>query len=66
MTDALQLRRSLYATLPHVPRRRRRHVRRLIAQLSTGALPSGDDGSAGVREPRRPLPPPPGQSTSAL
>lgn len=39
--------------------RRRRLLRRSLNLLGSWGLGDGDDGSAGVREPRRPLPNPP-------
>jgi hypothetical protein len=58
MSDRLALRRHLYEQL-HTRRRGRAALRRQIALLdSTPRGPRGgpDDGGAGVREPRRPLP----------
>ncbi|MCW2605786.1 MAG: hypothetical protein JWO60_479 [Frankiales bacterium] len=69
MTDTLALRRHLYEQLRTTRRPRRRStLRRQIALLAEHPAGPGDDGSSGVREPRRPLPPSssPGQSTSAL
>ena len=55
MSDALQLRRHLYEQLRRARRRDRRALRRQIALLGGPWRP--DDGTAGVREPRRPRPP---------
>ena len=40
--------------------RRRRLLRRSLTLLGSWDLDGGDDGTAGVREPRRPKPSPPG------
>lgn len=59
MSDALKVRRELYARLAATRparRRARKGLRRQIA-LMTSTRGWGDDGSAGVREPLRPLPP---------
>lgn len=53
----LHLRRHLYESLRRARRGPgRRALRRQLALLSAMPPPE-DDGSAGVREPRRPLPP---------
>ena len=57
MSSRLQLRRHLYEELTR-SRRGRRALRRQIRVLEAAALPGDPDGgAAGVREPRRPLPP---------
>jgi len=67
MSDALKLRRLLYERLAAQrrirdrlrPNRRAeaRTMRRAVAYLAARREDGPDDGSAGVREPRRPLPP---------
>jgi len=57
MSERLQLRRSLYEELKHGRGRRRKALRRQIHLLSSLPDKGPDDGSAGVREPRRPYPP---------
>lgn len=59
MSQAVRLRRHLYeqfAATSWRARRSRRALRRQIAVL-VGPVDGPDDGPAGVREPRRPLPP---------
>ena len=59
MDDARALRRHLYEQYGRLRARdlrARRGLRRQIAFLSGPYVPP-DDGAAGVREPRRPLPP---------
>jgi hypothetical protein len=57
MSDRLQLRRHLYEDLARTRRGAgRRALHRQISQLAA-ARPGPDDGSSGVREPRRPAPP---------
>ena len=56
MVARLKLRRHLYETLSRA-RRHRHALRRQIAVLAADPGPGPDDGTAGVREPRRPLPP---------
>ncbi len=66
MSDALKMRRVLYERLAAQrridrlrPARRAqvRAMRRAVSYLSVFGDGDPDDGSAGVREPRRPLPP---------
>jgi len=58
MSERLRVRRHLYEELARTRRRRgRKALHRQIALLSTRTGPGPDDGTAGVREPRRPRPP---------
>jgi hypothetical protein len=58
MSERLQLRRHLYEDLARTRRGTgRRALHRQISQLARAGRPGPDDGTAGVREPRRPLPP---------
>jgi hypothetical protein len=58
MSERLRARRHLYEELARTRRRRgRRTLHRQIKLLSTGPGSGPDDGTAGVREPRRPYPP---------
>ena len=58
MSQAYALRSHLYDRLAHerLSRRGRRALRRQAALLDGPPPQSGDDGGAGSREPRRPLP----------
>ena len=58
MSERLRLRRHLYDQLAGTRRRRaRRGLHWQIRLLSTAPGTGPDDGTAGVREPRRPRPP---------
>lgn len=75
MSEVAAVRRHLYEEYVRTPlraRRRRRALRRQIALLAAASSgPAGgssgqDGGSAGVREPRRPLPPHSGPGRALL